>query len=96
MQAHQVQYTIRNVPPAVDARLKAQARKRGLSLNSLLLDKLGAKAKVNTTPVIRHDLDFIIGSMPHKDADNLERVIAEARQADKRQAAAEIAIETDR
>lgn len=37
--SHSIQYTIRNVPPAVDAKLKAQAKQRGISLNTLLLEK---------------------------------------------------------
>lgn len=78
------QYTIRKVPKEIDTRLKAQAKKRGLSLNKLLLDKLGALPKQNTKPKIHHDLDFLIGSMSDQEADDLWRVVKEAREIDKK------------
>lgn len=86
------QYTIRKVPKEVDARLKAQAKNRGLSLNKLLLDKLGALPKRNAKPKIHHDLDFLIGSMSDKEADELWRVVKEAREADKKFVEAEFKV----
>lgn len=89
------QYTIRKVPKWVDAHLKAQAKKRGLSLNKLLLDKLGALPKQNTKPKIHHDLDWFFGSMPVEEADELWRVIKEAREADKKLVEARLKAEPD-
>lgn len=77
------QYTIRKVPKAVDIHLKAQAKKRGLSLNKLLLDKLGALPKADTKPKIHHDLDFLIGSMSDQEANRLWQDVKEAREIDK-------------
>lgn len=77
------QYTIRKVPKEVDDRLKAQAKKRGLSLNKLLLDKLGALPKQDTRPKVHHDLDFLIGSMSDEEADQLWQNVKQARETDK-------------
>lgn len=80
------QYTIRKVPKEIDARLKAQAKRRGLSLNKLLLDKLGALPEQHTKPKIHHDLDFLIGSMSKAEIEKLSRDIDGARQVARRQA----------
>ncbi len=85
--SNSVQYTIRNVPPAFDARMKALAKKRGVSLNTLLLDKLGALPKPEAKkPKVYHDLDWMVGSMTVQEVDELEYNINQARQADRRQA----------
>lgn len=76
------QYTIRKVPNEVDARLKAQAKKRGLSLNKLLLDKLGALPKQGTKPKIYHDLDFLIGTW--KDDPGFEAAMEDIETVDPR------------
>lgn len=80
------QYTIRKVPKEVDARLKAQAKRRGLSLNKLVLDKLGGLPKLDTKPKVHHDLDFLIGSMSKAETEKLSRDIDGARQLARRQA----------
>lgn len=86
------QYTIRKIPKEVDARLKAQAKKRGLSLNKLVLDKLGAIPIKDTKPKVHHDLDWFFGSMPAEEADELWCVIKGAREADKQLAEAELKV----
>ena len=80
--SHSVQYTIRNVPPALDAKLKAQAKRQGISLNKLLLKKIGVSSK----PKSYHDLDFAIGSMTVQEAKEFDRVISKARNADRERA----------
>lgn len=52
------QYTIRQVPEAVDQALRASARKSNKSLNEVLLSALeGAAGEMEY-----HDLDFLAGS----------------------------------
>lgn len=89
---HTVQYTIRNVPPAMDAVLKSQAKKRGVSLNKLLLGKIGALPKpIARKPKVYHDLDWFYGSMTVHEADQLWGDISAARQADRRRTQEEFA-----
>jgi hypothetical protein len=78
------------VPAAVDARLKAQAKKKAVSLNMLLLDKLGAiPRQTSRKQEENQDLDWLIGSMSHEEADQVWAAISDARQADKQRVAAE-------
>ena len=89
------QYTIRKVPKDVDAQLKAQARKRGISLNRLLLDKIGDKKVDHNKNNILHDLDWLIGSMPENEADELWQLVHEARQSDRNRIEVEWQAEKD-
>ncbi|MBN1345733.1 MAG: hypothetical protein JXQ73_23775 [Phycisphaerae bacterium] len=55
-------YTIRSVPPTVDAALRRRAKEEGKSLNQVVLDALGEAV----APEIQHrvftDLDHCIGT----------------------------------
>ncbi|MFO1470243.1 MAG: hypothetical protein U1F27_04270 [Turneriella sp.] len=53
-----MQYTIRQVPVAVDKALRANARKNNQSLNEVLLAALAGAAGETE----QHDLDFLAGS----------------------------------
>lgn len=55
-----MQYTIRAVPPKLDAALRQQARSSGRSLNDTLLDAL-AKGTGLHGGVAFNDLDWFIG-----------------------------------
>ncbi len=82
-----VQYTIRNVPLAFDVRMKAEAKKLGVSMNTLLLDKLGALPKPPPKkPNEYHDMDWFFGSMTVQEADEFDRNIREMKAADRRAA----------
>lgn len=59
------QYTIRNVPRAVDRALRSRAAERGLSLNAVLLEVLTSAAGVGKEPRVHDDLDHLIGSWVH-------------------------------
>ncbi len=54
-----MQYTIRNIPPAVDAALRRRARARGKSLNQIALEELSKAAGEDR---LFDDLDFLAGS----------------------------------
>jgi hypothetical protein len=84
-----VQYTVRRVPRHIDLSFKAQAKKLGLSMNSFLLNKIGAQPVKATKQKEYHDLDWMIGSMPDDEADKLWADIYAARQESKRMVQAE-------
>lgn len=72
-----IQYTIRQVPAAVDKALRANARKNDQSLNDALLAAL-ADAAGETE---HHDLDFLAGSWQ---GDNeTESALKEQRSIDR-------------
>lgn len=60
-----IQYTIRGVPKELDERLRQEARERGESLNTLVVETL-AQAKLPSSEP-RHDLDWFIGTSPTDD-----------------------------
>jgi hypothetical protein len=57
-----VQYTIRQVPEEVDARLRELAVKEQCSLNYAVLDVLSRASGAIGEPLIFHDLDSLAGS----------------------------------
>lgn len=56
------QYTIRNIPRNLDAKLRHQAESTGKSLNQVLLESLAKGAGVNIEDNTFSDLDWFIGS----------------------------------
>lgn len=54
------QYTIRRVPPHLDEALRRKAKRKGQSLNQVLLDSLAAS--VGEEAARYHDLDELAGS----------------------------------
>lgn len=56
------QYTIRNVPNAVDRELRETARKRGISLNEAALIALRRGLGVSEQPPEYDDLDDLVGT----------------------------------
>ena len=69
------QYTIRNVPQAVDEVLRRRARALGKSFNQVALDALIAGSG-STGRQVFDDLDFMIGSSTPAEADALEAELA--------------------
>jgi hypothetical protein len=57
-----VQYTVRDVPPTVDAELRRRAKREGKSLNRLLREALVREAGLGEADgVVHHDLDRLAG-----------------------------------
>ena len=57
-----VQYTVRDVPAAVDAALRRKARQEGKSLNGILRGALEREAGVIAADaIVHHDLDHLAG-----------------------------------
>lgn len=57
------QYTIRNVPADLDAKLRARAKRENKSLNKLLLEQLRRSVTSSSSGVPQHnDYDEFLGS----------------------------------
>jgi hypothetical protein len=57
-----VQYTLRQVPPALDEALRRKSRQEGKSMNQTAIEVLHAGLTLNGEGVLHKDLDFMIGS----------------------------------
>lgn len=58
-----IQYTVRGVPPPLDAELRREARTTGKTLNAVVVETL-EHAKLPSTTVTHDDLDWFIGKAP--------------------------------
>jgi hypothetical protein len=58
-----MQYTIRGVPPVLDAELRREASASGKTLNAVVVETL-EHAKLPVGAVVHDDLDWFIGSLP--------------------------------
>jgi plasmid stability protein len=76
--------TLRNLPPSLDRTIRQRAKKKGVSINkvviSLLQEHLGESEK---RPVRRyHDLDELAGSWNTQETEAFEQALAEQRSID--------------
>lgn len=55
-----IQYTVRGVPPGLDAELRREAQSSGKSLNALVVETL-QQAKLPSSTVAHDDLDWFVG-----------------------------------
>ena len=74
------QYTIRNVPEALDRELREHAKRKGISLNDAAVEAIKRGLGVAETDVIYDDLDDLIGTW--KSDDEFDRAIAEQDKVD--------------
>lgn len=63
-----IQYTVRGVPPDLDAELRREARSTGKTLNALVVETL-EQAKLPSSGVVHDDLDWFIGNAPRGDGE---------------------------
>jgi hypothetical protein len=63
-----IQYTIRGVPPELDAELRQEARTTGKTLNALVVETL-KNAKVPPSDHIHDDLDWFVGNAPGSESE---------------------------
>jgi hypothetical protein len=63
-----IQYTVRGVPPELDAELRREAHTTGKTLNSLVVETL-EHAKLPSATVIHDDLDWFVGNAPGGERD---------------------------
>lgn len=76
--------TLRNLPASLDRTIRQRAKKKGVSVNkvviSLLQDHLGES---ESRPVRRyHDLDALAGSWSKQEAEAFEKTLARQRAID--------------
>jgi plasmid stability protein len=57
-----MQYTLRNIPPAVDEALRQRARDEGRSLNEVAIDALTRALGLADAPVRHRDLGDVAGT----------------------------------
>ena len=74
------QYTIRNVPEALDRELRDRARRRGTSLNDAALDALMRGLGITDREQEFMDLDDLIGTW--KNDDSFDRALADQDTVD--------------
>jgi hypothetical protein len=77
-----IQYTVRNVPDRLDAKLRETAAEYGVSLNDASLTGLKKGAGIADAPVLHHDLDDLAGAWVRDPAS--ERALDEMRQIDEK------------
>lgn len=75
------QYTIRSIPPAIDAALRRKARQEAKSLNAIALESLARGLEIDATPPENHDLDHLIGSW--QEDPGFESAVAVFEQVDE-------------
>ena len=75
-----MQYTIRNIPPALDKAVKAKAKRLGKSVNEVALDAL---ARGVGEPVRHRNLRQMPGSWSRRDAAEFERFLERHREIDE-------------
>lgn len=81
MKKKPIQYTIRNVPPRVDQRLREQATDYSVSLNEVAVSALTRASGLDAEPVVHHDLDDLAGSWVSDPA--LDAALESMDQVDK-------------
>ena len=59
---HNVQYTVRGIPPRLDKLVRRRARREGKSLNQIALEALQALVGLGRERIRYHDLDSLAGS----------------------------------
>ncbi len=57
-----VQYTIRSVPPQLDRRLRQLAKRKGISLNKVVLETLEQHSDAKSGAKLNHNLDRLAGT----------------------------------
>lgn len=58
----EVQYTVRQVPRALDEALRRKSQREGKSMNQTTIEILQAGLVLKGEPIMHRDLDFAVGS----------------------------------
>ena len=77
-----MQYTLRDVPPAVDAELRRRARREGKSLNAVAIEALSRGVGFAKTAVRQRDLSDIAGTW--QEEREFDEAIKDQHRIDKR------------
>jgi len=57
-----IQYTLRQIPPALDVALRRRSRRDGKSMNQTAIEVLQAGLAMSGDALVHRDLDFMVGS----------------------------------
>jgi hypothetical protein len=57
-----IQYTLRQIPPALDEALRRKSRQDGKSINQTAIEVLHTGLALNGDSILHRDLDFMVGS----------------------------------
>ena len=76
--------TLRGLSPDTERRLKVEARKAGVSMNRLILQRLEGETHGAFKPHVHHDLDALFGTMSAADLGAIEAAAASQRQTDRK------------
>lgn len=82
MKKTKIQYTIRNVPDRLDAKLRETATEYGQSLNEASLAAIKKGVGIGDAPLLHHDLDDLAGTWVRDETS--ERALDEMRQVDEK------------
>lgn len=81
------QITIRDLPREVEKTIRSESKRKGLSLNrviiSLLEKTVGAEKRRVQKRVLYHDLDHLAGTWSRAEAEEFERNLRDQRQIDE-------------
>jgi hypothetical protein len=75
-----MQYTLRNIPPALDRALRAKAKALGISLNQVALDALADGMNLGDEPIRFRDLRDLAGTW--QDDPAFEAALEDQRRID--------------
>ena len=76
-----MQYTLRNIPEALDRALRERAHREKRSLNDVAVEALHQGAGLADVPVKRRDLSDIVGTWVHDP--EVDRALADQRLIDE-------------
>jgi hypothetical protein len=72
--------TLRHLPPELEGRIRALARRKRISLNKAVLELLGARPVKK--PVAHHDLDHLCGRWSANESAAFDRALQAQRRID--------------
>ncbi len=78
-----MQYTVRQVPKAVDKALRAKAKAEGKSLNEVAVEALKSGLGLCDADAPKRDLSFMVGTLTPEDARAIEETRAVCDQIDE-------------
>lgn len=77
-----MQYTLRDVPPAVDSELRRRAKAEGKSLNTVAIEALTRGSGLGPTAVRQRDVGDVAGTW--QEDREFDRAIEDQHRIDKR------------
>ena len=76
-----MQYTLRGIPPLLDAAIRERARSEGKSLNEVAVEALAEGLFLGEEEIVRRDLSDVVGTWKREAA--VEAALAAQRRVDR-------------